>query len=93
MYPKEHTISGTTESTSVACYLDLPFTRDENSNITTNFMTNVMRLVFTCELPFMSSNIPSAPVYGVYASQLLNLFAIPIVVQIIETFDHVTGPS
>ena len=35
IYPKELTISKTTESTSVASYLDLLFTRDENSNITT----------------------------------------------------------
>ena len=43
IYRKELTISETTESTSVASYLD----------------------------PFMSSNIPSAPAFGVYASQLV----------------------
>ena len=35
IYPKELTISETTESSSVASYLDLLFTRDENNNITT----------------------------------------------------------
>ena len=35
IYPKELTISETTESTSVASYLNLPFTRDGNNNITT----------------------------------------------------------
>ena len=35
IYPKELIISETTESTSVASYLDLLFTRDENNNITT----------------------------------------------------------
>ena len=35
IYPKELTIFETTESTSVASYLDLLFTRDENNNITT----------------------------------------------------------
>ena len=35
IYPKELTISGTTESTSVASYLDLLFTRDRSINITT----------------------------------------------------------
>ena len=35
IYPKELTISETIESTSVASYLDLLFTRDENNNITT----------------------------------------------------------
>ena len=35
IYPKELTISETTQSASVASYLDLLFTRDENNNITT----------------------------------------------------------
>ena len=35
IYPKELTISETTESTSVASYLDLLFIRDKNNNITT----------------------------------------------------------
>ena len=47
IYPKELTISKTTESTSVVSYLDLLFNRDENNNITTNYMTNVMRLIST----------------------------------------------
>ena len=57
-YPKALAISETTKSTSVASYLDLLFTRDKSNNITMN-------------LPFISSNIPSAPAYGVYASQLI----------------------
>ena len=47
IYPKELTISETTESTSVASYLDLLFTRDENTTLPPNHMTNVMRLVST----------------------------------------------
>ena len=35
IYPKELTVSETIESTSVASYLDLLFTRDKNNNITT----------------------------------------------------------
>ena len=35
IYPKELTISETTESTSVASYLDLLFSRDKSNNITT----------------------------------------------------------
>ena len=35
IYPKELTIFETTESTSVASYLDLLFTRDKSNNITT----------------------------------------------------------
>ena len=35
IYPKELTISETTESTSIASYLDLLFIRDKNNNIRT----------------------------------------------------------
>ena len=45
--PKELTISETTESTSVASYLDLLFIRDNSNNITTKLMTNVIRLAST----------------------------------------------
>ena len=72
IYPKELTISETTESTSVASYLDLLFTRDRSNNITTKL--NDKRDAFGFHIvnfPFMSSNIPSAPAYGVYASQLV----------------------
>ena len=47
IYPKEHTISDTTESTSVASYRDLLFIRDNSNNITTKLMTNVIRLAST----------------------------------------------
>ena len=40
--------------------------------------------------PFMSSNIPSAPAYGVYASQLIRYARFA---QIIVTFYYATGPS
>ena len=47
-YPKELTISESTESTSVASYLDLLFTRDKSNNITTKlYMTNVMHFAST----------------------------------------------
>ena len=72
IYPKELTISETTESTSVASYLDLLFMRDRSNNITTKLYDK--RDVFGFHIvnfPFMSSNIPSAPAYGVYASQLV----------------------
>ena len=72
MYPKELTIPETTESTSVVSYLDLLFTRDKSNNITTKL--DDKRYVFGFHIvnfPFMSSNTPSAPAYGVYASQLI----------------------
>ena len=72
IYPKELTISETTESTSVASYLDLLFTRDRSNNITTKLYDKRDAFGFhIVNFPFMSSNIPSAPAYGVYASQLV----------------------
>ena len=72
IYPTELTISETTESTSVASYLDLLFTQDKSNNITTKLYDKRDAFGFyIVNFPFMSSNIPSAPVYGVYASQLI----------------------
>ena len=72
IYLKELTNSETTESTSVASYLDLLFIRDENNNITTKLYNKLDAFGFhTVNFPFMSSNIPSAPAYFVYPSQLI----------------------
>ena len=72
IYPKELTISETTESTSVASYLDLLFIRDNSNNITTKLYDKRDTFGFhIVNFPFMSSNIPSASAYGVYASQLI----------------------
>ena len=72
IYPIELTISETTESTSVASYLDLLFIRDNSNNITTKLYDKRDTFGFhIVNFPFMSSNIPSAPAYGVYASQLI----------------------
>ena len=72
IYPKELTISETIESSSVASYLDLLFIRDKSNSITTKLYdkrdTSCFHIV---NFPFMSSNIPSAPTYGVYVSQLI----------------------
>ena len=72
IYPKQLTISETTESTSIASYLDLLFIRDKSNNITTKLYDKRDTFGFhIVNFPFMSSNIPSAPAYGVYASQLI----------------------
>ena len=71
-YPKELTISETTKSTSVAFYLDFLFTTDKNNNITTKLYDKRDAFGFyIVNFPVMSSNIPSAPACGVYASQLI----------------------
>ena len=72
IYPKELTISEITESTSVASYLDLLFIQDNSNNITTKLYDKRDTFGFhIVNFPFMSSNIPSAAAYGVYASQLI----------------------
>ena len=59
-------------STSVASYLDLLFIRDKSNNITTELYDKRDTFGFhIVKFLFMSSNIPSAPAYGVYASQLI----------------------
>ena len=73
IYPKELTISETTESTSIASYLDLLFIRDKSNNITTKLYDKRDAFGFhIVNFPFMSSNVPSAPAYGVYTSQLIH---------------------
>ena len=70
--PKELTISETTESTSIASYLNLLFIRVKNNNIMTKLDDKGDAFGFhTVNFPFMSGNIPAAPAYGVYASQLI----------------------
>ena len=72
IYPKELTVSETTESTSIASYLNQLFIRDKSNNITTKLYDRRDEFGFhIVNFPFMSSNIPSAPAYGVYASQLI----------------------
>ena len=90
IYPKELTISETTESTSVASYLDLLFTRDKSNNITTKLYDKRDAFGFhIVNFPFMSNNIPSAPAYGVYASQLIRYAHC---CSNYSDFYHATGP-
>ena len=57
IYPKELTISETTESTSVASYLDLLFIRDNSNNITTKLYDISDTFDFhIVNFPFTSSN-------------------------------------
>ena len=91
IYPKELTISETTESTSIASYLDLLFIQDKSNNIKTKLYDKRDTFGFhIVNFPLMSSNIPSASAYGVYASQLIRM---PVVAQIIVLFTAPQGPS
>ena len=67
IYPKELTISEITVTTSVASYFDLLFTRDKSNNIIAKLYDKRDTFGFhIVNFLFMSSIIPSAPVYGVY---------------------------
>ena len=92
IYPEELTISETTESTSVASYLDLLFTRDKSNNITTKLDDKRDAFGFhIVNFPFISSNIPSY--INIPYSIHLSSFAISVVAQIIVTFYQAQGPS
>ena len=90
IYPKELTISETTESTSVASYLDLLFTRDKNNNITTKLYDKHDAFGFhivnfpLCQAIFYQHE-PTVSMH-------LSSFPMPVVAQIIVTFYHATGP-
>ena len=89
IYPKELTISETTESTSVASYLDLLFTRDKSNNITTKLYDKRHAFGFhIVNFPFMSSSIPSAPSYGVYESQLIRYYRYDLLFYPIDLHNH-----
>ena len=90
IYPKELTISETTESTSVASYLDLLFIRDNSNNITIKlydkrdtFGFHIVNF-FSCQAVFHQ--------HQHMVSMHLSSFDMPVVAQIIVTFYHATGP-
>ena len=86
----ELTISETTESTSVASYLDLLFIRDNSNNITTKLYHKRDMFGFhIVKFPFISSNIPPAPAYNVYAFQLIGYACC---CSNYSDFYHATGP-
>ena len=90
IYPTELTISETTASTSVASYLYLLFTRDENNNITTKLYDK--RDAFG----FHIVNFPLCQAifhqHQPTVSMHLSSFAMPVVVQTIVIFYHATWP-
>ena len=72
IFTPKNSISETTESTSVASYLNLFFIQNNSNNMTTKLDDKCVTFGFhIVNFPFMSSNIPSAPAYGVYASRLI----------------------
>ena len=72
IYPSELEIKDTTESRRSASYLDLLLEIDMDGRLNTKVYDKRDDFNFPIvNFPFLSSNIPAAPAYGVYISQLI----------------------
>ena len=72
MYPAELEIKDTTESTTSASYLDLLLSIWRDGQLHTSIYDKRDDFNFhITNFPFLSSNIPSSPAYGVFISQLI----------------------
>ena len=71
IYPHELEIKETTETAASSSYLDC-YLYIDNGKLTTRLYDKRDDFNFPIvNFPFLSSNIPSAPAYGVYVSQLI----------------------
>ena len=72
MYPPELEIKDTTESNTSASYLDLLLSIGRDGQLHTSLYDKRDNFNFhITNFPFLSSNIPSSPAYGVFISQLI----------------------
>ena len=72
MYPAELEIKDTTECTTSASYLDLLLSIGRYGKLHTSIYDKRDDFNFhITNFPFLSSNIPSSPAYGVFISQLI----------------------
>ena len=72
IYPKELEIKDTTDTPTSASYLDLHLEIDSRGKLKTKLFDKRDSFNFPIvNFPFLSSNIPAAPAYGVYISQLI----------------------
>ena len=72
MYPAELDIKDTTESNTSASYLDLLLSIESDGQLRTSLYDKRDDFNFhITNFPFLSSNIPSSPAYGVFISQLI----------------------
>ena len=72
MYPPELEIKDTTESNTSASYLDLLLSIGRDGQLRTSLYDKRNDFNFhITNFPFLSSNIPSSPAYGVFISQLI----------------------
>ena len=72
MYPSQLTVEKANKSDHLADYLDLTFIIDSGGKLSTRLYDKRDDFDFhIVNFPFLSSNIPSGPSYGVYISQLI----------------------
>ena len=72
IYPIELEIKDTTDTVKSASYLDLHLEIDNEGRLKTKLYDKRDNFSFPIvNFPFLSSNIPAAPAYGVYISQLI----------------------
>ena len=72
MYPAELEIKNTTESNTSTSYLDLILSIGRDGHLCTSLYDKRDDFSFhITNFPFLSSNIPSLPAYGVFISQLI----------------------
>ena len=72
IYPNELEIKDTTNTPKSASYLDLHLEIDNEGNLKSKLYDKRDDFNFPIvNFPFMCSNIPAAPAYGVYISQLI----------------------
>ena len=72
MYPPELEIKDTTESNTSASYLDLLLSIGRDGQLRTSLYDKRDDFNFhITNFPFLSSNVPSSPAYGVFISQLI----------------------
>ena len=72
IYPVELEIKDTTESNTRASYLDLLLEHDKNHDLCVKLYDKRDDFNFPIvNFPFICSNIPASPAYGVYVSQLI----------------------
>ncbi|KAK3085568.1 hypothetical protein FSP39_005430 [Pinctada imbricata] len=72
IYPSELEVKETTETNNSASYLDIMLSYDIDGHMNTSLYDKRDDFNFSItNFPFLSSNIPSSPAYGVFISQLI----------------------
>jgi hypothetical protein len=72
IYPDEIEINDTTESDKFASYIDILLNIDSSDRLITTICDKRDDFDFAIvNFPFLCSNIPFSPAYGVYISQLI----------------------